>query len=225
MKLLTILANKYKSDKGTEQGSCHGFTDVYDDYLSNIKESATSILEIGVNDGSSLSMWYDYFKNAAIYGLDIDDKSQYDNDRVACNILDQSSEEHLKHFADNINLQFDFIIDDGSHHMSDQQLTFGYFFPLLRPGGIYIIEDLHTSLCENGTMVYGRPIEVYPDKTNTTLHYLQDKPYSSRYLTDQQNSYLQKHIKEVFILDKENQYVPADYKHRSITSIITKNKV
>jgi len=222
MKELTVLANKHGSDKGSLQGSCHTFSDIYDEYLINQRSTTTSMLEIGVNDGSSLKMWYEYFPNAAIYGLDIDDKSQYNNDRVSCGILDQSSKEHLEYFANNIGLEFDFIIDDGSHHMQDQQLTFGYFFPLLKSGGIYVIEDLHTSLCSNGTNVYGRPIEIYLDKTNTTLQYLSQKPYNSVYLTSQENEYIQKHTKEVAVFDRENNLVPADYAHRSITSIIIK---
>lgn len=223
MKLLTTLANKYGSDKGNQYGSCHGFTDVYDTQLSSIRQSATSVLEIGVNDGASLKMWYEYFPRAIIYGVDIDNKSQYDNERVVCNILDQSSKEYLEHFANNIGLEFDFIIDDGSHHMQDQQLTFGYFFPLLKSGGIYVIEDLHTSLCDNGTMVYGRPVEVYPGKENTTLHYLTHKPYNSVYLNSEQNKYIQEKVRSIEISQQFNEKVPADYKHVSITSIIIKN--
>ena len=75
MKELTLLANKYKSDKGIEHGSAHGFTELYDEYFFNIKNKKINILEIGVQDGSSLKMWFDYFPNAKIYGLDIEDKS------------------------------------------------------------------------------------------------------------------------------------------------------
>ena len=222
MKKLTILANKYRSDKGTIEGSSHGFSDVYDDYFDNIRTDCQNVLEIGVNDGSSLKMWYDYFPNAIIHGLDIDNKSQYDNDRVSCGILDQSNEDHLKQFVDGINTTYDIIMDDGSHHMRDQQITFAYLFRLLKSGGIYVIEDLHTSLCENGTNVYGRAIEIYHDKRNTTLEYLQTKPYSSVYLDPDQNAYLQANIGEVYIYRRSNDKVPNDYKQTSITSLIWK---
>lgn len=39
----------------------------------------------------------------------------------------------------------DVVIDDGSHHMSDIQTSFEHLFPKINFGGIYIIEDLHTS--------------------------------------------------------------------------------
>ena len=34
------------------------------------------------------------------------------------------------------------IIDDGSHVASDQLITLSNFYPMLKPGGIYIIEDI-----------------------------------------------------------------------------------
>jgi hypothetical protein len=125
---LTILANKYGSDKGTVYGDKHNFTEIYEKYFKPFKNKTINILEIGVNDGSSLNMWYEYFPNAKIYGLDIDNKSIYSNDRVECGIIDQSKKEHLEEYVKNTDLSFDIIIDDGSHHMSDQQLTFGFLF-------------------------------------------------------------------------------------------------
>ena len=41
---------------------------------------------------------------------------------------------------------FDLIVDDGSHKNRDQLLTMAYLIPLVKPGGVYIIEDIHTSL-------------------------------------------------------------------------------
>ncbi|GMH94333.1 hypothetical protein TL16_g12877 [Triparma laevis f. inornata] len=39
----------------------------------------------------------------------------------------------------------DILIDDGSHLMRDQQIIFSRFFPLIKPGGVYIMEDVHSS--------------------------------------------------------------------------------
>lgn len=49
------------------------------------------------------------------------------------------------HFTD---LQFDIIIDDGSHVCADVINTFYALFSLLRPSGVYLVEDLHTSYCK-----------------------------------------------------------------------------
>lgn len=222
MKHLTQLANTYKSDKGTTEGSCHGFSEIYDDYLSDQRHEVKNVLEIGIWDGSSLNMWYDYFPNANIIGLDIEQKTQYENDRITCNIIDQSSESSLQEFVDNTDILFDFIIDDGSHHMRDQQITFAYFFKLLKPGGIYVIEDLHTSLCENGTILYNRPIEIYLNRDNTTLEYLIRKPTKSIFINDNDNKFLQKNIKKINIHRKPNDLVTQTWGNESITSVIIK---
>lgn len=44
---------------------------------------------------------------------------------------------------------FDIIIDDGSHVSSDIIRTFALYFPKLKSGGTYIIEDLHASYWES----------------------------------------------------------------------------
>lgn len=41
--------------------------------------------------------------------------------------------------------QFDIIIDDGSHTSPDINQTLLKYFPVLKPDGVYIIEDLHCS--------------------------------------------------------------------------------
>ena len=46
----------------------------------------------------------------------------------------------------NVTSSFDVVVDDGSHKSRDQLLTMTYLMPLVRPGGVYIIEDIHTSL-------------------------------------------------------------------------------
>ena len=218
---LTILANKYGSDKGNQHGDKHKFTEIYERYFKQFKDKEINLLELGVKDGSSLNIWYDYFPNAKIYGLDINDKSMYNNERIECVVLDQSKKENLEDFARNSNISFDIIIDDGSHHISDQQITFGHLFPLLKNGGLYVVEDLHTSLKDSTTMLYGRFMENNDDKTNTTLHYLQNKPYVSTFLTQDQNQYIQNNIHSIEIYDEENTHEWE----RSITSVIMKNKI
>jgi uncharacterized protein YycO len=59
-------------------------------------------------------------------------------------IGDQSSIEFWKNFKLKYK-NFDIIIDDGSHIMSHLILTINELYPILNEGGVYMIEDTHTS--------------------------------------------------------------------------------
>lgn len=76
--------------------------------------------------------------------------------------VDQGSKEHLQKAMREINAPLDVIIDDGGHQMMQQQVSFETLFPYVRPGGMYIIEDLHTS--------YLKPYQ--NDEVPTTIEYL-----------------------------------------------------
>jgi hypothetical protein len=164
MKSLTELANQYGTDKGTigpsDSWSAHNYTDVYEAYLERYRHSALSLLEIGLgvtgdrwnarivhgrnaDGGASLRMWYDYFPQAMIYGIDINACPYLDNDRIKTFVADQGSVPDLDAFmAASGVTEFDVIIDDGSHRPHHQQISLGYFFKRLKSGGLYFIEDL-----------------------------------------------------------------------------------
>ena len=223
---LNELATLHISDKGDTHGHKHNFAQTYETYFHLLREKPLNILEIGVCDGASLKMWYDYFPNANIIGLDILPKNEYENDRIKIGILDQSQRIHLDEFINYCkenNIIFDIIIDDGSHHMDDQQITLFYMFNVLNSNGIYILEDLHTSLAENGTSLYYKPVEMYPNRENSTLFYLQNyKNTDSVYLNQEENIYLRENIDKVNIYDSPNNSVGEVWGNRSITSVIIK---
>ena len=158
---LTSLGEKYGTDKVT-----HGFLPFYESFMSDTKDKPISFLEIGVFYGASIKMWAEYFSNplTSIYGADwfigvngnkhvFPDPKKVLREMVDPRIkfieLNQSSLEHLKSLKE-MNLQFDYILDDGSHLMKDQQQTFLALFDTVKPGGYFIIEDLHTSFDEHG---------------------------------------------------------------------------
>jgi hypothetical protein len=222
MNELTKLANYHHSDKGTTADSQHGFTEIYERFFSNIRNEHINILEIGVFHGASLRTYYDYFPNAKIHAVDIYDKSQYQNERIIVHLFDQSNAEHLTEFVKSIDFKFDIIIDDGSHHMKDQQISLYYLSKVLKDGGIYVVEDIHTSLGQNNTLLYGKNLEIMPDKINTTLTYLSQKPLKSIYLTDSQNKEVSEQFKEVLVFERENDKVPQAFGGKSITSVLLK---
>lgn len=131
------LGLKYGTDKAD-----NGYLIIYHIFFNRICKSAKNILEIGIQHGYSLKMWEEYFPNAMIFGVDIDDKSQFNNDRIRTIKGDQANRD----FLNSLPASFDIIIDDGGHTMEQQMISFGCLFKKVRPGGFYVIEDLGTSL-------------------------------------------------------------------------------
>lgn len=140
---LDDLAIKHKADKSSLY---HNFAVKYDRLLSPFRESFTSVLEIGVGHGQSVKMWMEYFPNATIHGADIEPSYQACescSSRIKFHLIDQGNPDQLKRLQPFS--PFDLIIDDGNHFWREQILSFIILFPLLRKGGIYIVEDTCTS--------------------------------------------------------------------------------
>lgn len=106
------------------------------------------ILEIGVGNGGSLKAWKEYFDHPQLNAIDIDAKC-FENvpANVWCFPGDQSDTEFLARCISATG-DLDVIIDDGSHRVDHQQITFEALWPHLRPGGLYVIEDLESSIKE-----------------------------------------------------------------------------
>ena len=145
-KSLHDLGIKYNTNKAFY----HNYCKFYDRILSSVRTQTINMLELGIATGSSLYMWSDYFSNATIYGIDIDDKLLINKDRIITGLADQSKPETIIKQIEGWNVkEFDFIIDDGSHIVSHQQKCIEALWPYVKKGGIYIIEDLHTNIAEN----------------------------------------------------------------------------
>ncbi len=205
---LTIIGKKYNTDKSTY----HGFTDFYNKHLSAYRDEFQNILEIGVFNGSSLKMWKEYFTKSKILAIDIYDKKVFNDDRISTFICDQSDKNTLNDIFQGIT--FDMIIDDGSHIMSHQQLSFIYLFDKLKSGGFYIIEDLHTSL---------RPGQYGNDNNKaTTLEFLRSlynkSDFSSSFISIEMFNFFLDRIEKVEIIENPQN----DEFGSSITSIIYK---
>jgi hypothetical protein len=217
---LSDLANKYASDKGTVAPSTghHGprlhFTTIYNKYMESMRNEDINLLEIGIGSGPSLKMWYDYFYKAKIHAIDIVNSSQYNNDRVKTYIADQTKRETLQNVVDSSG-SFDIIVDDGGHMMGQQQISLGYMFKYLKNGGLYFIEDLHTSFWpHNGFKdLYGQSLDINSDRSNTTVNviegYIKTGEINSEFMTEDEMKYLNENIKECKIFDlPETMYGP-----------------
>lgn len=144
MDRLSELALKWGTDKGPHH---HNYTPIYGRYLHCLRHEDIDFLEIGVGGyhypergGQSLRMWRDYFTRARITGIDVHPKSFTVPD---VQILQGSQVDGA--FLQTLPGPWDVIIDDGSHQCAHVIASFNLLWPLVKPGGIYIVEDTETS--------------------------------------------------------------------------------
>jgi 23S rRNA U2552 (ribose-2'-O)-methylase RlmE/FtsJ len=126
-----------------------------------------TFMEIGVARGGSLEIWKKYLpENSKIHGVDINPKCNDIKFSENINFYFGSASDHNfmeKTFGD---IEFDIILDDGSHICDDVIETFKIMFPRIKDGGLYIVEDLHTSYWEKwggGFRKKGTSIEYFKD--------------------------------------------------------------
>ena len=136
-------------DTGTDKSSLlHDYLRHYEAAFSRFREQDINVLEIGISRGFSTSMWPRYFKRARIIAIDIAEHCrQYASDRVVVEIGSQDDPALLTRVARQYPLSI--VIDDGSHIANHIEKSFEVLFPLLLPGGVYVIEDLFVHVGES----------------------------------------------------------------------------
>jgi FkbM family methyltransferase len=200
---------------GTDKITSHSYGKVYSDLFAMYKH-ATSILEVGFDGGASLLAYADYFSNANIYGIDIEDNrlnAVKQHPRIQTFIGDATHDTTINHFKNT----YDIIIEDASHLLHHQIQHFRDFSTFVKPGGLYIIEDvaevnkdkLQTEL-ESFTKEQGFDMHIYDLRANKNrfddiLFIFQKKTPSSflvdRFLTkiSSSDSHLLKSLQEEII--------------------------
>jgi hypothetical protein len=124
----------------------HHYFEVYDRHFSKYRNKEIVILEIGTFQGGSLQMWKHYFGDKAkIYGMDINpDCKQVEEENIKIFVGSQSDRHFLRDVIKEIP-PIDILIDDGGHTMLQQIVSFEELFDHIKPDGVYLCEDLHTS--------------------------------------------------------------------------------
>lgn len=169
---LCDLFNKYGSDK-----DINGYAQVYHTLFHYKRQQPITMLEIGIGTmipeapssmvgyalqgykpGGSLRAWRDYFPQGRIIGSDIQPDTQFtDEPRIETNLCDSTKSHEVEALMTKLdNIKFDIVIDDGSHHDMDQLATLRNFYPHVKEGGIYVIEDINqTSKVSNMPALVG----------------------------------------------------------------------
>jgi len=186
---LDTLAVRCRTDKSHE---AHNFAAFYDRYFQRLRDQPIRLLEIGVGRGASLRMWRKYFRKGTFFAIESQAR-RYRYRFLGAKIFigQQQDTAFLKSVMEETG-PLDIIIDDGSHHVPDQQITLGFLFPYLKDGGYYVIEDLHTSFWPDcGGRVDGNP---------STYQMLTDFRTSGKFVGEHLSSpsanYLSQHVSE-----------------------------
>jgi len=155
---LCKLGFKYLVDKSPFFGN-HTYTPHYHKLFEKTRNEIKDCLEIGIGNkrlmspltrksykpGASLRMWRDYFLNAQIIGADILEEVLFNEDRITTHLLDQSNIDSLENLIKIIGKDVDIIIDDGSHIQEHIIKSFSILWKIIKPNGMYIIEDINNS--------------------------------------------------------------------------------
>lgn len=132
------------SDKGT----MHSYIELYEKYFSK-KRSDAALLEIGMMTGASMYLWQNYFDHYHLVGMDL--SPQWNTQRPFQKFIEQDPNITLlfginsrsNNIPDKVvDMNFDFIIDDGDHSVLAQIDTFKNYWQFLKVGGVYFIEDV-----------------------------------------------------------------------------------
>lgn len=191
--MLDDLGRKHGTDKSSLH---HGYCDVYESYLKEFKNSKVALIELGVGGyqfadrgGEGLRMWYDYFGQGKIIGIDIYQKEGIVNDRTEFWQGLQNDYALLKTIIGReVSADIRIVCDDASHNNRLTIESFSIIFPLLKSGDLYFVEDVHTSYWDDREYEGSEK----PGDKDTTMQFFS-------FLTHQLNS---EHLK----LEYQNQY-------------------
>jgi len=173
---LCEIGKKYDTDKSSQRNNvttvrhCHPYTLFYDGLFKNKKHANLKIAELGILDGSSLLMWKEYFTNAEIYGFEYNNdlitkfKNNFNNDRIVLANIDVTNKNSIVTKFNELNTFYDVIIDDTTHQFEDQIRVIENTYQYLKPGGIFIIEDIFKAYNEMD----------YINRLKPILHHFQD---------------------------------------------------
>jgi hypothetical protein len=126
----------------------HGYLPAYS-HLAKDLGTAARICEVGVAGGGSLDMWRVMCPQATIAGIDNDPEARWPEGTVK--ILASQDDPQIVKLLDAEEDAWDLIVDDASHDGALTEATLNLLWPLVSPGGYYVIEDWFVGFgCHNG---------------------------------------------------------------------------
>lgn len=104
---------------------------------------------MGYGPGKSYDTWLEWLPNVDLYFIEYDGAcaTKWAGQTAGATVAtgDQANATFLVEFMEEYGMDFDIIIDDGGHSMDQQKTSINTLWQAVKPGGIYICEDLQTS--------------------------------------------------------------------------------
>lgn len=126
---------------GSDKDTAHSYGDVYQRLFEPIQSRVQMVLEVGIQSGASLYAWARFFPHALVFGLDISSDLIFAPRITSFRCDSRNADEVAACLRD---YKFDIVIDDGGHWLEDQEPTWENLYPRVKPGGLYIVEDLQS---------------------------------------------------------------------------------
>jgi hypothetical protein len=147
-------------ESGSDKYKRHHYERYYEKWLPDFRHKPKmKILEIGAEAGKSLKVWSDYFSHpekvlGLAYGTATEGVEERSSKLKAVSVYrgDQSKKETMDYLISQG--PWDIIIDDGSHVPAHMIFSLFSLWNSIKPGGLYIIEDLETNYWPDGTTVF-----------------------------------------------------------------------
>lgn len=143
----------------SDKGWLHNYLPTYDQLFFPFKDAEINIFEVGYFHGGSCKLWERYFSKAIIKSIDIDHCAPIPpQGRIILELRDMRdvTTDYFNDFPPTI------AIDDGSHSIEDQVYFIKTVYPVLKEGGLLIVEDIQN--IEKQRVVFeslGIPFDVF----------------------------------------------------------------
>ena len=123
------------------------YFNAYHRHFERFRGKSVTFVEVGVQSGGSALMWRWYFgENLRYIGIDVNPNvKKFESDWATIVLGDQASENFWVDFKKQFPEPIDIFLDDGGHTMPQQLQTITSAYSLVRPGGVFVCEDLETS--------------------------------------------------------------------------------
>ncbi len=187
MEHLRDLGTKHNTDKvGVHTFNYRSFLDIYERHFDHLKNEPITIVELGILNGSSLRVWKDYFSNGNVIGVDIDpSRKVHEQDGIEVYIGSQDSSDLLKEIHSKHQKGFDIVIDDASHINELTLRSFDLYFPLVKPGGYYVIEDTHCTYGDDFQSNFETHAKDWPGMSyNSDINYRNNRSDFNKFLLE-----------------------------------------